>query len=329
MRTTSLSRSAALFRAVLLCGALSACGGGNGDAPAHVDQPPPPAAAPPAPAAPAAFAYLVQSDKVEVCEIDSGDLLSNCVEAGDLSGYPNLWAMAVAGSNAYIASIVGSGFPATIIHCSIGTAGTFTECSETGPTDLAAPYGLTIRGSELYISDYGSPTVYRCEIKPDGTLELCADARSAGNLPNGAQDLQIVSALAYAYALHYDEGTISRCDIDPVDGSLSGCADASAGGLSNPAGLTISGNHMYVANSTSNSVTRCIINGDSLSDCVDAEATGLDQPSKVAIRGSSAYISNSEGAAGLTRCIVASNGLLTDCASILSEPKALNDIVIR
>lgn len=328
MNTTSLFRLAALFRAALLCGVLSACGGG-GDAPGPVDPPapPPPAAAPPAPApAPApSFAFLLQANKVEVCEIDSSDLLRNCVETGGLVGYQALYAMAVAGSHAYIANLPDAS-PSAIIHCNITATGMFSSCAETGPSNLVFPYGLTIHGSTLYIGDYSSPPTHKCEITPDGSLDNCMDA----GFPDTAidvEDLRIAGSTAYL--LHYDNQSISRCDVLD-DGTFSGCADAGATGLSGPEGFAIKGDHMYIANSAGDSVTRCIIADDgSLSDCVDSGAPGLATPSQVAVRGSNVYISNFGGTGVVTRCTAAIDGLLTNCESITSEPRALIGIYFR
>ena len=327
MSTTSLSRSAALFRAVLLCSALSACGGGGGDTPAPIDPPaPPPVAAPPTPApapALAPFAYLVQADKVEVCEIDSGNLLTNCIDAGVPSEYQEMAAIAVAGSSAYISNLSAVG---TIIHCSIGASGRFSGCAETGPSGLGSPYGLAVHGSTLYIGDSGSPRIQKCGIQPNGLLDACTDARFPDALSSAIEDLRIVGTTAYV--LSYNENRVTRCDV-LADGSFSNCADANVPGLASPEGVSISGNYLYVANNSAGNVVRCLIDetNGSLTDCIDAGASGLGNPTQVAIRGSSVYISDSAAAGGVTRCTVASDGLLTDCVS--TPGSTLYSIAIR
>lgn len=324
MSTTSLSRSAALFGAVLLCGALGACGGGGGDAPAAPVEPPAPPVVVLPPPPPASFAYLLQADKVEVCRIDGGDLLVDCLDAG-VSGYEGMYAMGVAGSHAYFANLPGGGDPPRIIHCSIGATGALSGCAETGPTDLQSPYGLTVHGSTLYIGDFGTPVVWKCEIKLDGSLDPCVDAGFPDTLTNGAEDLRIVGTTAYL--LHFDENIISRCQVLP-DGSFSGCAATEAAGFSAPEGFAIHGNYVYVANSGSSNVSRCVIDTNgSLGDCVNAGDPGLISPTQVVIRGSTAYISDSDASVGLTRCGVASDGFLTDCTS--TPGRALNSIAIR
>lgn len=332
MSTTSLLRSAALFRAALLCGLLAACGGGGGDAPTGpgpIEPPaPPPAGAPPAPApALASFAYLLQSDKIEVCQIDSGDLLTNCVTTGGFSVYQDLSAMAVEGAHAYIANISALN-PATILHCDMdATTGALSGCSETGPSNLLEPYGLTIHGSTLYIGDSGSPRLHKCEINPDGSLQACVAAGVPDGLASGVRGLQFVDTTAYL--LHYDEGKVSRCEVLD-DGSMSGCIDAGATGLADPVGFTINGDHMYFANRAHDNVIRCIIADDGLlGGCEDAGAPGLNSPTQVATRGSSVYISNRDAGIGVTRCSAASNGLLTDCAPILTDPRFLFGIHLR
>lgn len=268
------------------------------------------------------FAYLVQRDKVEVCQFDSGDLLINCIDAG-VSGYQDMIAIAVSGSHAYISNIPAVG---TIIHCSIGESGALSGCAETGPTALEAPYGLAVHGSSLYIGDSGSPQIQRCEINPDGLLGACTDAGFPDALAGAVEDLKIVGTTAYV--LSYEDNKLFKCDV-LTDGSLSGCADAGVPGLSNPEGLTINGSHLYVANNNAGNVVRCIIDeaNGALGNCMDAGAPGLLNPTQVAVRGSSVYISDFGASVSLTRCTAGSDGLLTGCAS--TPGNTLYSIAIR
>jgi hypothetical protein len=232
-------------------------------------------------------------------------------------------AIAVAGSNAYISNLSAVG---TIIHCSIGAAGTLSGCVETGPSDLQSPYGLAVHGSTLYIGDSGSPRIQKCEIQPNGLLGACTDAQFPDALSSAVEDLRIVGTTAYV--LSYNENRVSRCDVI-ADGSFSNCADADVPALVSPEGIAINGNHLYVANNSAGNVVRCLIDGanGSLTDCVDSGALGLGDPTQVVIRGSSAYISDFDGAVGLTRCTIASDGLLTDCES--TPGSTLYSIAIR
>ncbi|KQT11484.1 hypothetical protein [Ramlibacter sp. Leaf400] len=272
------------------------------------------------------MAYLLHPNKVEVCQIDSDDLLINCVDAGGLAGHQDMAAIAVAGSDAYFSDFSGAGSP-EVIHCSIGASGELSGCAVVG--SFAGPYGLTIHGSTLYISDAGSPRITKCVIEPDGSLNACADALFPDALASTAENLQIVGTTAYV--LHYDDAKVSRCEVG-ADGTLSGCADAGVPGLSDPEGLTIHGSHLYVANYAGDNVVRCVIAADgsgALNDCRDAGATGLSSPTHVAVRGSTVHITNSDPDSGLTRCTATSEGLLTSCTRVFSEPKSLYGIALR
>lgn len=324
MNSTFPLISVALFRAALLCGALSACGGGA-EAPTPVNPPaPPPVVAPPAPAPAPVLAYLLRSDKVEVCQVDSDDFLSNCVDDGGLSGFQNLYAIAVAGSHAYVLSSPDAA-PSSVIHCSIGATGALSGCEKTGPTNLGAAYGLSIHGSTLYIGDSDSPMVRNCAIEPEGSLGTCSDSRFPDGLAFDVEDLRIVGTTAYV--LHHGQSKLSRCEV-LADGTLDGCIETAVpGGLIFPEAFAINGNYMYFANSGADKVIRCVIAGDgSLADCVNANAPGLLSPSQVAIRGSTVYISDFE-VEGLTRCSAGSDGLLIGCT--LMPGSAVYSIAIR
>ena len=324
MKTTHLLALTAAC--IALSSALSACGGGGGSAPAELPGPPPPPA----------IAYLLQTGQVEVCKIDSNDVLADCVDAG-VSGFANIHSMTVAGSHAYIGDAGGNG-PATIIHCSIGENGTFSNCVPTGPADLESPngLGLAVRGSTLYVGvgdgispGGGGPSLtYKCDIKANGLLDACIDAGFPAAMGRSVNDIRFVDGTAYFS--HFYGLYLSKCTVE-TDGSLSSCSDIGAEGLDGPIeGFVISGSHMYIADAGAAKVLRCIIAPDgTASECEDAGATGLANPTQVIVRGSTVYITDDESAASLTRCTTTSAGLLTGCASISSERKRLHGMVFR
>ena len=151
LSTTSLLRSAAQFRAVLLCGVLTACGGADGDAPAAPGpaEPPAPPVVVPDPKLPSS-AYLLHTNKVEVCQFASDGLLINCVDT-QASGFTEAYGMTIAGSHLYLETFTAGDADHRVTHCSIGADGTTSGCSDTGQTG-SFPVGLTVRGSTLYLS---------------------------------------------------------------------------------------------------------------------------------------------------------------------------------
>lgn len=293
-------------------------------------DPPVPAPSPAPAPAPASFAYLLQSTKVEVCRIDSGDTLVDCIDAGFVApGFLKLRGMAISGSNAYLAND-NLNDDSPITHCRIEATGTLTGCADSDATGvLAEPHGLTVHGSTLYIANVSGPIVRKCDIQTDGSLGTCSDANFPDALANTARDLRIVGTTAYV--LHYGESKISKCEI-VADGTLSGCVDAGATGLDSPKGFAISGSHMYVANEgpgegAPGSVTRCTLADDGmLGNCADAGAN-VSSPNQIAIQGSAVYITNSSTDDSLTHCTAGSDGLLTGCTSVSGN--GLYSIVVR
>lgn len=328
MRTTHLLALTALF--IALSSVLGACGGGGGSAPA------PAPAEPPAPPSPPALVYLLQTGQVELCKINSSEVLTDCTDAG-VSGFANMYSMTVAGSHAYIGDAGGDG-PATIIHCSIGENGTFSHCVPTGPADLEFPngLGLAVRESTLYIGvgdgitpGGGGPSLtYKCEIKPDGLLGACVDAGFPATMSRSINDIRLVGETAYFS--HFNGIFLSKCTVG-VDGSFSSCSNIVTEGLDGPIkGLVISGSHMYIADAGAAKVLHCSIaaNGTA-SGCGDAGAAGLANPTQVIVRGSAVYITDDESAASLVRCTAANTGLLTGCTSISAERKRLQSMTFR
>ena len=327
MSNTSLFRTAALFRAALLC-VLSACGGGGGDTGATAPAAPAPV---PPPAAPA-FAYIHEVDVIRVCRVEDADL-SNCVEADTNAGMnltPTL-GMAVNGDHAYLA-INDDPFSSALVRCSIGADSTLFGCAPTAldPVDGRLSW-VTFRESMLYVGGSDSPRVRKCAVNADGSLEPCVGAGVPDSAADAVGDLQFAGTSAYLLLRNAepDEDFVVRCEIG-ADGSLSDCADADVPGLAGPSNFTVHGNHLYVANTDANRVIHCVIaDGGSLSGCADSGARALEKPTDLAIRGSAAFIANNGITGGVTRCTVTSYGLLSDCAPIPETGTNLYGIVFR
>ena len=325
MQKTSRLRLAALS-AVFLCATLTACGGGD-----ELGTPEPPAPAPPA-AAPA-FVYIYEADVIRVCQVDGTSAPSRCVDAKASPGMditPTL-GMAVGGDHAYL-TINDSPFSSALVHCTVGADAPLSGCAPTAVEGgMGALQWVTLRGSTLDVGGSDSPRVRRCVVKPDGSLEPCADGGISDSVADVVRDLQILGKTAYLLltTIAAPEEAISVCDVT-VGGSLSGCADADVPGLGGASSLTAHGKHLYIANSGENNVIRCVIADDgSLDDCRDSGAQGLAKPSKVAIRDSIGYITNDDISGGLTRCMVGSDGLLGNCVSVPDMGRHVSGIVFR
>lgn len=295
----------AALSVALLCGAMTACGGGGGEEgalnPPVVEPPPAP------PAIPTVPAYLLQADKVELCQVGRDGSLSGCVNTG-VSGFAELRAMAVSGSHFYLADATsGAG---GVIHCSIGANGLLSGCINTEVAGLTSPLALTAEGSTLYIGDTTS-LIRKCDIAEDGALD-CVDSAYPEALGSRVEAIHIVGTTAY---IGVSDDIVSCQVVD--DGFLSDCnyTGISVGHptFSTASAIAINGSHMYIAESLGD-ITRCIIEDGSLRSCEVARRT-VGSPSQIAIRDNIVYITDTNSTISLTRCTVASDGMLTDCTT--------------
>ena len=256
-----------------------------------------------------------------MCKIDeSGDLIE-CTGAGQ-TGFDFLRAMAVVGTRAYI--IGGTQNGVAMAQCDIGREGGLSDCVETSVTGLGSSYALTAQGSSLYVTSYLEPYVRRCEIRTDDSID-CIDANFPAAMADAVEDVQIVNSTAYI--LDYNLQQVSRCAVEP-DGTFSACVDVGVAGIADAEALTISGNHMYIANAEQ--VLRCIIADDgSPEDCEDAGVQNLSYASKVAVNGSTVYITDGNETARVIRCTADSGGLLTGCTLVRDQPGYAYTMVLR
>lgn len=245
------------------------------------------------------IAYFVNfADAVVVkCPLDAYGVLANsCGDSGvESMPFDQPFGIAIneSGTYAYITNVtqISSG-PGTVTLCAINSDdGSFTNCSDSGATNISAPYGIILNESATpalaYIVDfnlenndgsYGKVTI--CQINAqNGTLSNC-QLNSLSNVSN-PKGITFNSDKTMAYLTNHESGTanaITKCNITPTNGSLNSCTSISTGNyqLAYPFGVFLLNNIAYISsyngssygNNGNASIVNCQINVDgSFSNC--------------------------------------------------------------
>lgn len=199
-----------------------------------------------------------------------------------------------------------------------------TACNTITPSGNGAlyhPLGITINGNYVYITDGDRQKYTQCSVS-NGQINTasCVSVHPA----SGQSFAGIVIANNYVlmtnyyyYANHgdYTQCTINGSGIDPTS-----CVTTSLyapGALSNPLGITIYNNLVYIVNQNNNSYTQCSLNSSGIitSSCITHTPSGvaaLNSPNGITISNNYAYIVNSNNS--YTQCSVnLANGDLENC----------------
>lgn len=244
-----------------------------------------------------AYAYIVDggtptavgSNKVVQCTLGGGGALSGCVTAFPAVAIAGLDPRAIAFDNiagvptwAYISTRTGAG---VVYRCAV-TAGTgaLTGCAADANT-FNAPQGLAVNNGFLYVANTGNP-VSLCPIDAGtGALSVCVNALNAGAFMTGGFASPAAIAFSGTDVYIADEfydgstnpvtstGSVVHCTVSVADGTLSGCAVATAGaaiGHNNPDTLSIAGSTLFVGGP--GGVSACTITGGGSS--LSCTATG-------------------------------------------------------
>lgn len=178
------------------------------------------------------FAYIVSSTGVSRCIIESDGTLTSCNITGEITANLNGIAINPAGTFAYLTAA------SSVNYCDINqTTGALFNCQATGPAPITNPGEIAINpaGTFAYIADFSNDTVLNCAINIDGSLNgVCGVAPVGFSEPVG---VAINAAGSIIYVTNSDLLTVRYCDIDPVLGTLSGCADET--GFNLPFGIAI------------------------------------------------------------------------------------------
>jgi hypothetical protein len=219
-----------------------------------------------------ARAYIAESVGITVCNVGSSGL-SGCISAVTDNDEPV--GVAFDGDTALISNQGGQ----TVEMCNVATDGTFSGCATVAAVTplLSAPAGLTMQGSNLYITNGASPDVTLCAITA-GVISACV------NEGLSAISTNVAFAGTSAYLTMPGLNSVQQCSVGNA-GTLSACTDSGVGATFNdPFGMTLFGGYAYVANRGNNTISQCTVaaNGQ-LSNCI-LTGSGLNNPLDIAIQ---------------------------------------------
>ncbi len=141
------------------------------------------------------------------------------------------------------------------------STGEVSACVDAGGTGFSLPSGVAVSpdGSMLYASNGGgTKAVTACHIDAaTGELSGCIENLIPGVVT--AFDLALNHAGNRLYVADFTGSTISVCRVNGATVDL--CDNTSGSNFDGPEGVTLStsGEYAYIANNTSNSVTRCVV----------------------------------------------------------------------
>lgn len=186
-----------------------------------------------------------------------------------------------------------------------------------------------------YVTNYND-SVTKCRIDNNGDLTECAYTGGTLTRPTG---IAINPSKTSAYIItssEDDPSIVTRCTIEPADGSLFDCQDAGATDVAYSSAIAIdsSGTYAYIANYYGGTITSCTINQASgnLEGCVNSGAS-FTNPFGVALDQSAtiAYVTNGGGASTVSGCDIGGGGnTLSSCVTNDFSPAPnLSGIVIN
>lgn len=204
----------------------------------------------------------------------------------------------------------------------------------TPPSPPPPPPGPTPAGQYAYITNFDN-SVTKCSIAANGDLTDCAQTGGTLTRPTG---IAISPSKTHAYIItnsEDDPAVVTRCTIEPADGSLFDCQDAGATDVAYSSAIAIdsSGTYAYIANYYSGTVTYCFIDPitANFAGCADSGAT-FSSPRGVALNqsGAIAYVTNSTSSI-ISGCDVGggSDDILSNCTSDDFSPLGLTGIAIN
>lgn len=196
---------------------------------------------------------------ISSCQIDSSNrLLNGCFIAATGFSAPEALTMNPFRTMIYVTD-TGTN---AISRCSFDDAtGTVSACVDAGGTGFNLPSGVSVSpdGSVLYISNGGGVNaVTACNISATtGSLSGCVQ----NTIPDvdTAFDLTLNNGGDRLYIADFVNSRIAVCRVNGTTVDL--CDNTSGTNFDGPEGVTLSytGEYAYIANNTSNSVTRCVV----------------------------------------------------------------------
>lgn len=271
------------------------------------------------------YAYITNygQNMVTKCVINNTGSLTSCEDSG-ASGLDGPVGIAVrnTGTSVYIVNSNNN----LVIRCQVDSDNNLTDCGDSGATGLNLPTGIAFgsSGSYVYITNNGTNSVVKCSVTSNGFFDECADANVADL--DSPWSIALSRTQNFVYITNIS-GVIFRCDVDPADGTLSGCTSMPTY-ISQLVAIALnsSGTEAYTAHiAPQNIVQSCTINGADFENC--PSITDLDSPIAIAINYSKpfGYIANFSSSS-ILKCAIDEDEKMRDCVDsgiVINEPHGI------
>lgn len=300
------------------------------------------------------YVVLTNSNDIQQCKVSPTSLLY-CISAlENLSNNPftrpnNIVFNLNSDGNVY--AYVTDTEAAQIFYCAINqTSGQFTNCQPTGPEGFNAPLDLTFASMNgmtyTYIADTNYETVFQCEVQqpqnhptyPIGSLCHCTDAAININAPY-THPVAVTSAnfnVPYVYVADAQHNLIYQCELNNDTGLFSACviAGSDSSFFNNPTAIDFAKvettTYAYITNNGNDTITQCSVNSvtgqfSSVCQINAANATPNRITSTQMQSHLYAYLTfpHADSTPNLQRCMITSNGSLTDCQNAFGYPTSI------
>ncbi len=231
---------------------------------------------------------------------------------------PSSVAVDPAGRYVYVTNLEGN----DVSQFTVGADGTLSPMATPRVAAGANPFTAVVdpSGRYVYVANSGDGTLSQYAIGADGSLTSLGTPATAGPQP---YQVAVDPSGRYAYATSYQQpGTVWQYRIQG-NGVLSPMSPASITVAAYPLGMAIdpSGQHLYVVNSGSGTVSQLAIASGSglLSSLATAVATGKS-PCAIAVHpsGSFAYVANS-GDASVSMYGISAGGVLSSLGTVPAQ----------
>lgn len=254
------------------------------------------------------YVLNANSTTVSICQINAQGLLEECYKQGGNFNAPYGIALSQKNAVAYITNTGNN----NVLLCAVDSkSGGLSKCHETG-SGFKVPSGIAIddRQTNLaYISNLDSSLVSICEIDTSNhELVNCATQDHVFQRPT---DIKMDTQGLFVYIANSGSGSIERCRIHDGNG-LNNCTKISQG-FSQPSGVFISDNKIYVVDNGTHLVSVCDLgtnhNGSIGCTQMNGNYSKLDDIVINSAR-TKAYIVADQK---VIVCDVGSSGVLTQC----------------
>lgn len=173
----------------------------------------------------------------------------------------------------------------------------------------------------LAVANFTIAVTINCPIDVATKLITCINSNGFNNIPGILDCINSINTETVLRSyITSGSNTISVCAVDPTTGTLSACQDAGGSGFNLPYGIAIDakGQHAYIANYLTNTVSVCTIaNTGQLSSC-QTTGSGFINPIDIAWinlsnNPSTAFVYVVNQGHGISKCNIAADGTLNNC----------------